>query len=299
MKKKLYAILAAFVMSLATMNYAWSKDVIEIVVPTAPGGAVDTTARAISAELKNHGYDNIVTYHPGAGGELATRRVLEKGNNIIFVASMANFVFQDVTLNRPNQLSKTMLLYGPTVTNSMAFFVAGTNDITLTELIKNASDKEQPCGVSNNHGEIILQAINKQYGTKFLPIMYKGTGQLIPDVVGGHVPCAFDQTAPYTKLGDRVRWVGTSDSNRVKPGVPTLAAVLKGFQFTNWYATAIPKNSNLKQDPSITKILTSWSGNPEIVKPLIDQGFNIAKADKNLNIRASDETDYYRKLLSN
>jgi hypothetical protein len=40
--------------------------------------------------------------------------------------------------------------------------------------------------------------------------MYKGTGQMQPNVIGGQLICAFDQTAPYSQLGDKVRWLATS-----------------------------------------------------------------------------------------
>ena len=298
MKKKLIAIFTAFVLSLSLANYAWSALPIELVVPTAPGGAVDTTARSISKELTEHGYENIVTYYPGANGELATQRVFEKRNNVIFVASMANFVFQDVALNRSNQLSTSMKLLGPTVTNSMAFFVSGNNETsTLNELIAIAKTKSQPCGVSNNHGEIILRQINKQYNTQFEPVMYKGTGKMLPDVIGGHLPCAFDQTAPYVAQGDRVRWLGTSDNIRIKSGVPTIATVLPGFYFVNWYASAVPVESNLLNDTKLINLLKNWSQNQILAKPLVDQGFIVSPADENLNTRAARETEFYLKLL--
>jgi tripartite-type tricarboxylate transporter receptor subunit TctC len=298
MKKKLSAVLTAIVMSFATADYSMAKDVIEIIVPTAPGGAVDITARAISKSLTEQGLDNVVTYHPGANGEIAFNRVFEKQNNAVLVGSMATFVFADVVNNKGNQAAKTMKMFGPSVTNGM-FFVTGsaTKFKTLKELIAEAKVTEQPCGVSNSHGEILLKEINQRYKTKFVPVMYKGTGQLIPDVVGGHTVCAFDQTAPYMTLGDKVRWLGTSAKEKIKDDVPVIASVLPNFYFENWYASAVPNNSNLLENKILVRTLQHWSQNREAVQSLIDRGFGLALADSALNSRASKETNYYRKLL--
>jgi tripartite-type tricarboxylate transporter receptor subunit TctC len=299
MKKKLSAILTAFIMSFATVDYTMAKDIVEIIVPTAPGGAVDITARAISKSLTDQGQENIVTYHPGANGEIAFNRIFEKQNNVVLVGSMATFVFTDVVNNKENQASKTMKLLGPSVTNNM-FFVVGANSKfkTLKNLIAEAKSTEQPCGVSNSHGEILLKEMNQQYKTKFVPVMYKGTGQLIPDVVGGHTPCAFDQTAPYITLGDKIRWLGTSSDKTIKEGVPTIASALPNFYFENWYASAVPSNSNLLENKIVVRTLRHWSQNKEAVQPLVDRGFVPVLADPELNTKAAKETNYYRKLLN-
>ena len=299
MKKKLHAILTAIIMSFATLDYSMAKDIIEIIVPTAPGGAVDITAKAISKSLTEQGQENIVSYHPGANGEIAFNRVFEKQNNVVLVGSMATFVFTDVVNDRENRAAKTMKIFGPSVTNSM-FFVVGANSKfkTLKDLVAEAKVTEQPCGVSNSHGDILLKEMNKQYKTKFIPVIYKGTGQLIPDVVGGHTPCAFDQTAPYLTLGDKVRWLGTSSKDKIKDGVPTIASVLPNFYFENWYASAILDNSNLLANKVVVRTLQHWSQNKEAVQPLVDRGFIPVLADSELNAKATRETNNYRKLLN-
>ena len=84
MKKKLSAILTAIIMSFATLDYTMAADLIEIVVPTPPGGAIDTTARAVSKDLTSKGIDNVVVYYPGAGGEIAVGYAVKKKDNVIF-----------------------------------------------------------------------------------------------------------------------------------------------------------------------------------------------------------------------
>ena len=156
MKKKLYTILTSFVMALATMNYVWASNPIELIVPTPPGGAIDTTARAISKTMSARGINNVIINLPGAGGEIAIAEVLKKQNNVVFVASSANFVFLDVLTNHKVKVADNMQIFGPSVVNAMGFVVAPTSQFkSFQDLVTLAKKEELPCGVSNSHGEAI------------------------------------------------------------------------------------------------------------------------------------------------
>jgi tripartite-type tricarboxylate transporter receptor subunit TctC len=183
--------------------------------------------------------------------------------------------------------------------NSMMFVVSPTSEFkSLKDMIDVAIKQELPCGVSNAHGEIVLQRINKEYGTRFTPVMYKGTGQMIPNIIGGQLTCAYDQTAPYVAQGDKVKWLATSARDPIKQGVPTISSVLPKFSFETWYASAIPNNSNLLQRSTIIDALKYWSLDKHAIQPLLDTGFSVSPTAVDLNVRAARETEQYRQLLS-
>jgi tripartite-type tricarboxylate transporter receptor subunit TctC len=298
MKEKLYAFVTAFIMSFAMIDYSMAAKQIEIIVPTPAGGAIDTTARAISKVLTTKGIDNVVGYYPGAAGEIAFNRVVKEKNNVIFIASSANFVFFDVANKRDKQIVDQVQIFGPSVVNSMMFVVGSNTQFkSFKELIQHAKKHDLPCGVSNSHGEINLLSINKQYGTKFTPVLYKGTGQMMPNVIGGQLSCAFDQTAPYSNVGDKVVWLATSGPKVLKPGVPTISSELPKFKFETWYAAAIPNESNLLENSDVIETLKFWTADRDAVKPLLDTGFEISPTTIDLTRRAANETDSYRVLL--
>lgn len=286
--------MTAFMISFAFADYSMSAP-IEIVVPTPPGGAIDITARGLSKAMSERGYDNIVTYHPGANGDIALNLVNEKKNNIILVASSANFVFSNIVLNRDNVYARDTVLLGPVATNPLAFIVANNSQYkSISDLIQDARRRPISCAASNSHGEIELLVINQTYGTQFEPILYKGTGQLIPDVVGGHVPCAYDQVAPFSALEGKIQFLATSQPYH--KDIPTVGSVLPKYSFVTWYGAAIPKGSNLLQDNKLVEIVSSWTQNAEAAKPLVDKSFGIPKPDPNLNARALKETVAYQNL---
>jgi len=287
-KKFLMALLMAF------SSVAMASQ-IEIVVPVAPGGAVDMSARGLSQALTKAGYNNIVVYKPGGNNEIARNYVVDKKDNVVFVGSTATFVFSNIVLDRDNQYVKDLNLYGPSLVNSMAFYVPSDSNIkSPRDLINSAKDLKTPlvCGVSNSHGEILLLAINAKYGTNFKPVPYKGTGQMLPDLLGNHIPCAFDQTAPYIKIGDRVRWLAVTGKSSRKD-VAHINTVLRDFQFENWYAAAVVKTGNLANDKRLINILSTWSQDADLAKPLLEQDFVVSGPD-DLNTRAKRETEQYR-----
>ena len=238
----------------------------------------------------------MVVYHPGANGDIALNIAVEKRDNVIFVASSANFVFSNVLLNRENVYATKTQLLGPSVTNPMVFITPETGEIkTFRELIDSAKKKETVCGVSNSHGEIELKQINQTYGTKFVPVPYKGTGQMIPDIVGGHTPCGYDQIAAYTGLEGKVKFLASSKV--IRTDIPAMSAVLPKYQFETWYAAAIPNNSNLLKNAELISIVKTWNQDAELTKSLTEKSFIVVKTDVDLNARAVKETEYYRDQL--
>lgn len=294
MKEKLFRVFTTFVLSLSVWNFAYSQTV-EIATPNVAGGAVDITARAISKAFTDAGIDNIVTYHPGGNGDIALRHVLQKRDNVVLVASAATFVFSNITTKRDHSIyAKEMKLVGPTVTNPMAF-LSSDRSKTIQDLIAQAKVESIPCGTSNAHGEIELRNINKQFGTKFEPVPHKGTGQLIPNIVGGHLTCAYDQIAPYAKLQDKVKFLATSKP--WKNDVVTLDTILPGYSYETWYAAAIPNGSNLLKDSKVSTILATWTKDRSLVQPLLDTSFMLTPATADLNERAERETKKYIEAL--
>jgi tripartite-type tricarboxylate transporter receptor subunit TctC len=221
---------------------------VRMVVPFSPGGSLDLVARLIakyaSAEM---GQQVVVENKPGAGGSIGVETVAKAANDGYTLLIVQN----SITVN-PNLLKSVP--YDPVrdlepisrVSSYMLFLVAhpSTRLRSVKQLIDLA--KAQPgqltyasVGVgSATHLSGALFA--HMAGIKMTHVPYKGTGQVIPDLLGGQVALHFGSTSvvPYVKTGKLIPLGVTGEKRSTAlPDVPTIAeAGLKGYEVSAWNA---------------------------------------------------------------
>jgi tripartite-type tricarboxylate transporter receptor subunit TctC len=84
-----------------------------------------------------------------------------------------------------------------------------------------------------------------QAGVRMQHIPYRGSGQMLPELLGGTLPVAFDNIAsaiPHMKAGKlRALAVTTLQRSGVAPDVPTMAeSGLPGYEISSWQAVFAP-----------------------------------------------------------
>ena len=208
---------------------------IRIIVPFAPGGIVDTSARVIGQELsKRWGQQVVVENRPGGNGfigVMATVKAPADGYTLL-MAHTGEFgvnpaIFPDVPYDLDRDLAPiTMITEAP-----MVVVVNGSLPIkTMQELLATAKAKPGTVGVSTpgtgsiNH--LVLEWMNLNTGVKFLHVPYKGGAPAITATAGGEVPAgkaALGSALPHIKSGRvRVLAVTTAERSFVDKSWPTL-----------------------------------------------------------------------------
>jgi len=243
---------ASLLAALPAMGQTYPVKPVRIINPFSPGGSLDLVARALakhmSAEL---GQSVLVDNRPGAGGSIGIEAVAKAppdGYTLLIIQS-------SITIN-PSLQAKVP--YDPikdfapiSKTTEYMFFLVAHPSVpvkSVKELI--ALDKRKPglityasVGVgSGTHlsGELF----NYMAGTKLTHIPYKGTGQAMPDLLGGHVAIMFGSTSvvPHAKAGKLVPLAVTGVArSRTLPEAPTIAeSGLPGYEVTSWNALFAP-----------------------------------------------------------
>ena len=90
-----------------------------------------------------------------------------------------------------------------------------------------------------------MELLNSQGGVKITLISYKGTGQIVTDLVAGHVQIAsmgFPAALPMVKAGKlRALAVTSAKRSALLPEVPTVGeSGLPGYDVTSWYGVFAP-----------------------------------------------------------
>lgn len=223
----------------------YPSQAVKLIVPYAAGGVPDTVARFLAQRLQERlGQSVVVENRPGGNGGIAAAAVTNAP------ADGYTLMVADSALLSVNPLIFSQLAYRPqrdfiavAMLARAPLFLAVHQDVpvqTLREFI--AYVKAHPgrinygsSGVGSTH-HLTMEAMKAALQLNMTHVPYRGTGQSVPALLGGHVQVLF---SAYPSLS------GAMDSKRVKviamngprpsplaPDVPPLAEVIPGFDLT-------------------------------------------------------------------
>jgi tripartite-type tricarboxylate transporter receptor subunit TctC len=209
---------------------------IRLVVPFAPGGNIDSTARAIAPGLTELlGQQIVIDNRGGAGGLIGTEIVAKAapdGYTLVVGSSGVLTVAPSLYSKMPYDPLKDftslgLLSYVPIVlvvtpnlpAKSLKDFIALAKQRAGKMIMASAGN-----GTTN---QLAGELFQMEAGVKFVHVPYKGSGPALVDVIGGQVDMLFDQlsaSANYIK-GGRLRGLALAADKRnaAVPDVPTMA----------------------------------------------------------------------------
>ena len=272
MKKFISGLLLLF----SVLSYA--DQPIEIIVPFSPGGATDVFARATQKYLiaKLNNQDIYVMNKPGADGRLAARYALQKpadGSSII-VVSTGTFLYAKVLYNDLGYDYSDFDIIAPITTSPATLIVNNKSGITsLEEFIRASKNRKLNCGSSSSAstfiGQYLISKLNLQ-NVEIIP--YKGSSQVLTDLMGGHLDCAVEPVAIYIPAikSNLIRVIAIASDHRPSnlPGVSLFKDSIPGFVFSNWYGMGILKNTPESKKAKILDELRRMVNDPEFIRDI-------------------------------
>jgi len=246
-------ILIAAIVALAFAALAWPfaalaqapypNQTIRFIVPYAPGGLPDTVARITGQHLQERIGQSVVVENRAGGGAAAAVSALMGAP-----ADGYTFIVTDGSIVSTNPVLFKQLTYNAKDIVPIAFvgqtpqFLAAHPDLpvsTLREFVDYV--KARPgqinygsSGVGSVH-HISMEALKAPLKLEMTHIPYRGTGQSVPALLGGHVQVLF---SAYPSLAGaveskKVRLLANNSSGRwfQAPEVPPLSEVVPGYDF--------------------------------------------------------------------
>ncbi len=246
--KWIATLLLAAALPLSAWPQAYpSAKPIRLIVPFAPGGNVDITARAIAPGLGEAlGQTVIIENRAGVGGTLGADLVAKAPADGYTLLMGSNSSVSVAPALYPRNPYHPIRDFAPiALVAATPFVLVATPSLparTPGELV--ALAKAQPGSLSmassgngsSNH--LVGELFQTSTGTKLLHVPYKGAGAVASDLMGGQVQLLFDQLAASTasiKSG-RIKAIAVTSAKRasVLPEVPTMAeAGIKGMEVIN------------------------------------------------------------------
>ncbi|MDQ3214472.1 MAG: tripartite tricarboxylate transporter substrate-binding protein, partial [Pseudomonadota bacterium] len=119
-------------------------------------------------------------------------------------------------------------------------------------------------------------------GVRMQHIPYRGSGQMMPELLAGTVPVAFDNiaTAVQHVNAGKLRALAVTSATRsiVSPDVPTMAeAGLAGYDISSWQAVFAPAGTPPAIVDRLYTEIARILKTPDIQKRLGDLGLNIVE----------------------
>ncbi|HVL75210.1 MAG TPA: tripartite tricarboxylate transporter substrate binding protein [Noviherbaspirillum sp.] len=232
---------------------AYPEKPVRIVVPYAPGGAVDVVARKIAQKLTEQTKQSFfVENRAGATGTIGTNfvaRAPADGYTLLAIDntySVLPYVFKNLPWNHATGLVPiTVSMFAPVVA-----VVPGDSQFKdLPSLVAHAraNPKKLTYGSGGNGSapHFTGEAFQLVTGTDLMHVPYKGAGEAMTGLISGQIDMIFVSTpsAGSHVKGGKARALAISGTARSTslPAVPTFAeAGLQNFNIMNWSGLAAP-----------------------------------------------------------
>lgn len=232
-----WAVLAGLTLTLAaSVGHAYPNKPITLVVPFAPGGNIDLTARALADPLgRILGQSVIVENKPGAGSMLGASHVARAapdGYTLLLGHSGTHGTVPATYKNVSYNYKEDFVPIGG-ITYTPSVLVLGPNQPRedLKTLVKTAESLPQGISLASagvgSFNHLTIELLRHELNLKALHVPYRGSAPAIADVLGGQVQGLADQLSsslPYIREGKfhAVAQMGAKRSKQL-PDIPTLA----------------------------------------------------------------------------
>jgi tripartite-type tricarboxylate transporter receptor subunit TctC len=269
----------------ATAAQPFPHKPIRYIVGFPPGGSTDLIARTAAGKLAEQtGQPVVVENRPGAGGTIAAEiaaRATPDGYTLMH-AGMTMAINPALRKNLPyvplrDFAPVTLLSKLPNVLVVSNAFPAKN----VAEFIAYA--KAHPGKVSYGSSgvgavpHLSMELFKKIAGIDIVHVPYKGSAQVLTDLLGGQIPVMFDNlpaNLPNIKAG-RIRALGIPSAKR-NPQLPDLPTFIEsgvaGFEVTGWLGMFAPAATPREVITTLNTHMVKALNAPDTQKRLAEHG---------------------------
>ncbi|HZQ74791.1 MAG TPA: tripartite tricarboxylate transporter substrate binding protein [Burkholderiales bacterium] len=231
----------------------WPQKPVKLVVPFPPGGVTDSMARITAEWLSQKlGQPVVAENKPGASGAIAAEAVARSapdGYTLFMAASPQLVIVPHVQKIAYDPIRD----FAPVSIVGENMFALGVHDKfparTLGELVQYAKARPGELNFASagtgTVSHLTMALFLARAGLKIEPVLYKGGGPAIADVLAGQVPMYFgnlNEFLPHVG-GGRIRVLAVSGARRAAqlPDTPTVAEQgFPGFHTETWNGVVAP-----------------------------------------------------------
>jgi len=263
---------------------AYPSRPVRIMVGFPPGGPADILARLIGQRVSERlGQSFIVENRGGAQGQIATETVARApadGHTLLLVVpgnGIAHVLNEKLNFNF---IRDTAPVAG--ISNGPLLMEVGsaTPVHTVPEFIAYAKARPGKINFASPGIGSTIQLCGELFkimtGVNMVHVPYRGNAPAVTDLIAGQVQVMFADTPSsiaHVRAGTlRALAVTTAERSEILPEGPTVREFLPGFEASNWFGVAAPKDTPPEIIDRLNKEINFTLGEPEIKARLADLG---------------------------
>jgi len=259
---------------------------IRMLVPFAPGGGTDISARVIGQKMTEAlGQPVVVDNRAGASGHIAmeiTARSAPDGHTLIMstVAPVAfsPALFRDLPFDSLKDFAPVAAASSTVFAIVVPPSVPARSVKDLVALAKSQAGRfTVASGGTGGASHVAAEMFQMMTGTKMVHVPFKGGGAALPEVIAGRVSMLFADVIGARQLVATGKLValGVSSAQRsaIMRDVPTIAeAGVPGFEITSWNGVFAPAGTPRAVVARLNEVIVRALPLPDVAERLAGDG---------------------------
>jgi tripartite-type tricarboxylate transporter receptor subunit TctC len=257
---------------------------VHLIVPVAPGGALDILARLIGQWLTDHmGQTFVIENRPGGGTNIGVDVVAHAAPDGYTLLLIPQSVTTNATLYKDLNFNFIRDIVPIAMISRLPLVMEITNSIparTVPEFIAyakaNPGKISMASGGSGSASHIGGEFFKMKTGIDMVHVPYRGGAPALVDLIGGQVQIMFSplpESLAAIKAGKvRALAVTTAERSLALPDLPTVGEFVPGFEASTWQGIGAPKGTPSDIVDKLNKEINAALVDPKIKQRLSDLG---------------------------
>jgi len=263
---------------------AYPDKPVRIIIPFSPGGESDIGARLQQLVFKKvTGQELVIESRPGAGGALAwsSLNTFPGDGYTIMGTNLPHLVLQPLEGNVQYKTDDIVNVHFYQYTPD-AIVVRTESPIKsyqdLMKMAKEQQDKVTFAGSGlNGANHLAHTRLDKLMGTKTTYVPFKGTGDLVASLLGGHVTAAMSYNTLALSQKGKMRLLAVASDKRLAqfPDVPTFKELGGDWVDGAYRGCGVPKSTPEDIRKKVSDIFSAINQDADFRAKMLEGGFEL------------------------
>jgi tripartite-type tricarboxylate transporter receptor subunit TctC len=289
---------------------AYPSRPVRIIVPFAPAGGTDITARLIGQRLAERlGQQFIIDNRPGGASNIGTEAVVRAtadGHTLLMVDASPTInatLFEKLSFNFIRDIAPVACIFrAPLVVVVHPSIPATTIPEFIAYAKANPGKVNRASGGNGSPSHVAGELFGLMTGAATTHVPYRGGGAGLPDMLSGQVHVTFAgvaTTVEYIRSGQLRALAVTTDTRlEALPNVPTVSEFVPGYEASQWYGMGAPWNTPTEIIDKLNKEINAALAAPAMKGKFTNLGGSVfVGSPDDFGKLIADDTEKWAKVI--